>query len=115
MVLTRKPVSVFRIMPTKKEQGQSPARLSSIDEPLARPAFSCRRGGSECRAVGLSPSQDLDRSAEPQFLRVSALRGGTLTDVKSVVITEQNAIFVPDRNSDAHSDGHTRQAAWHSM
>ncbi len=41
----------------------------------------------------------------------SALRGGTLTDVDSIVITKRNATFVRIRNSDAYNATHTRGTA----
>jgi hypothetical protein len=48
------------------------------------------------RAVGLSPSQDLDHSAGSRFVAdYPALRGGTLTELDSLVITEQNATILP--------------------
>ena len=69
---------------------------------------------ADARAGGLAlPPKTWTRSAEPQFLRVSALRDGTLTDVKSTVIMEQNAIFVHNGNLDVHDTRHTRPtAAW---
>ena len=65
--------------------------MSSIVESLVSTGFflSSRRLRG-VRAVGLSPSQDLGQLGRAPVLRplVSALRGGTLTDAKTVVITE---------------------------
>src|ERR1051325_5938169 len=117
MILVRKPVPIpdqvrdrpFRgSCPQKNEQGQSPAPMSSISEPLARLSFllSSRRQRVSRRGLSLPRLGPLGSAG---FLCVSALRGGTLTDVESVVITEHNATFVRGRElRRAPQDAYTR-------
>ena len=51
------------------------------------------------------------RSAANAVLRplFSAVRGGTVTDVNSVVITKENAILLPNWNLYAQAFTHTRR------